>query len=127
MRHVPSVNPFEVKDPYPGATPEIRRALAQVNVESTYMQRVLAAVDALKLKCQVPIYQQNTWAHIGIPSHKTVIFLSGFGNRSRVEVFRERWHKRGWTMFGITPNSIDRTTDSALVEHLKQAMGMGKR
>lgn len=122
MRHIPEGNPFQAEERYPGATMLIKRALAQVNLDSQQVQRVLAACKAAKLKAQSPIYDDVNWAHIGIPAKKVCIFLQSCGVRDRMDAKREGWKRVGWTMLSVTFSGVDRLTDDLLVKHLGDAV-----
>ncbi len=124
MRHIPEANPFKAADRYPGASPAVRRALSQVNVESLTIRRILTACAKLKLKPKAPFYVANTseWAHIGLPEKKVVIYLPGFGDPRKVEVKRQAWERLGWSMLDVSIGVIERTTDDALPVHLKAAI-----
>lgn len=127
MRHVSEGNPFQMGERFPGASPIVRRALAQSNFESPQCNRVLAACKALKLKAISPFYDADNWAHIGIPSKNVSIFVSSCAARERIDVKRECWKKVGFSMLVVTYNGIDRVVDENLALHLRDAIkGLGK-
>ncbi len=122
MKHVQATNPFMASDPWPGASPRVRRALAQMNLETDSIHRVKAGISTLKLKAVVPVFDKDAIAHIGIPSKKVAIYFRGYGDRDRIEVKREAWLKKGWKMLAVAPTAIDGMTDEAMVNHLKAAI-----
>ncbi len=122
MRHTQEGNPFQSKDPYPGASASVRRALSQMNFQCPAVQRTAAACRALKLNPSVPVYKGDAFAHIGIPSKKVAIYFSSSGNRGPIEIQREAWKKIGWEALSVVNSAIERTPDSALQEHLKSAI-----
>lgn len=124
MRYISTANPFQIKDQFPGATPWVRRALAQVNIESANMKKMLAVMKAVGIKYQSPFWLpgKDIWAQIAFPQHKLALYLCGFGARARVDAMRERFLDVGWQMMDITTNSIERTPTAVLVEHLQNAV-----
>ena len=122
MQHVQATNPFMASDPYPGASPRVRRALAQMNLETDSIKRVRAGITSLKLKSVSPVFDDDAIGHVGIPTKKIAIYFRGYGDRDRIEVKREAWLKKGWKMLAVAPTAIDGMTDEAMVNHLKAAI-----
>lgn len=122
MRYVPSGNPFMAKDPWPGATDQARRSLAQLNIESPHVARLLAVCKGAKLKVVSPIWSNDAVGHVGIPSKKVVLIHSGFKNSRALDKFRVKWDKEGWGMLSITSASMDRFSDEDLSQHLAAAI-----
>lgn len=122
MRHVPEQNPFQAKDPFPGASATVRRALTQMNHDAPYVHHTIDACKALKLKTECPAWRGEATAHLAIPSKKVAIYFRHFGDRQRIDAMKERWKAQGWEMFAVAPGQVEGIPAANLVKHLGDAL-----
>lgn len=122
MRHVPEKNPFQIEDPYPGASSTVRRALKQMNYEAPYVNRTIEACKVLKLKTECPAWRGEATAHLAIPSRKVAIYFRHFGDNQRIVAMKERWEAQGWKMFAVAPGQVEGIPAANLTKHLETAL-----
>jgi hypothetical protein len=113
---------FSTVNPPAGLTESVRRALAQANVETEPILRLVAACKKLKLKTVSPVNRTDCWAHIGIPNLMVAIYIRDFLETSRISRERNNWERHGWKMLAITNPQIGRLSDEQLVSQLKAAL-----
>lgn len=113
---------FMAVDPYPGLNARLRRALAQVDFDAPYISKCLEACRKLKLKTVTPIYEPEIWAHIGIPSLKTVMYFRNVHDTERVNKDRAIWAKKGWTLLFSLTDEIDKMTVDEVTARLGLAL-----
>lgn len=118
---------FMVADPYPGASTNVRRALAAMK-RFPCMDRVTEAARALGVEAKSPFWLRDCWAQIGFPKLKVAVFFPpNRGNTTIVNPHREAWEKAGWQLLVVGKQDVDRTGDEQLRADLKAALDSVKK
>lgn len=113
---------FQIKDQPKGITERVRRAIGQADISVPGVQRLITAIESLKLKATAPIHYNDCWAHVGIEKLRVAIYTKEHLEYAKVEFERELWEKRGWVLLAIARRSINRMTDEQLTAQLKEAL-----
>jgi hypothetical protein len=118
---------FSVADPFPGMDARIRRSLSQIDWESPCLLKLKKICASLKLGIVSPVYEKISWAHIGIPSKKVVIYYRSVQDTQRISKDREAWKALGWRMIFVLTDNVSKTSDADLAAQLGDAIkGLGK-
>lgn len=88
------------------ASSNVRRALANMNVESPAVRSLVVALKALKMKTEAPTWRGEATAHVGVPLAKVAFMVVGNGGSSGVQVSLEpreaAWKKQGWKFLVVS-------------------------
>lgn len=107
---------FSASDPYAHLSEHLRRSLGQARLEEPYVQKLLKACRAMRLKCHLGVYKENpdTWAHIGLERERVAIQILTFRQRERIVQFRQDWEKHGWKLLTVIIRDVINTPDIEL-------------
>jgi hypothetical protein len=114
---------FTIKEHYPGANTNTKRALSQADLNSPAVAKLKEAAKLAKLKIESPVWRETAWAHIAIPSKKVTVAVFPHLLTNKSQGFRNAWDQYGWKCLCIGKLEVEGATTEELARDLLSAIG----
>lgn len=102
-----------------GASPRIKRCLTSIDQTCTAQEKLVTAAKRLRLKVEVPIWEEDAWAHVGIPGKKIAIVFMQRIEDNLVEKHKKAWAKYGWRCIGASREKVNAATLGQVIDVLR--------